>query len=71
MAGEQQGRDAPPSGDHGGDALNEISRPPNGARSNGELLHEGGGVGRRRPGKRGCEGRVLRGVPHRRGCGAG
>ena len=43
----------------------------NGARSNGELRHEGGGVGRRRPGKRGGEGRVLRGVPHRRGCGAG
>ena len=34
-------------------------------------MHEGGGVGRRRPGKRGGEGRVLRGVPHRRGCGAG
>eukprot|EP00966_Prymnesium_polylepis_P289394 6685082-Prymnesium_polylepis.1 len=28
-------------------------RPPNGARSNGELMHEGGGVRRRRPGKLG------------------
>ena len=28
-------------------------------------------MGRRRPGKRGGEGRVLRGVLHRRGCGAG
>ena len=34
-------------------------------------MHEGGWVRRRRPGKRGGEGRVLRGVPLRRGCGAG